>query len=146
MMISKEIISLLRNLLILYCILLGLFSLNESAIGQVTSVSQLSDVKPNHWAFQSLQSLAERYGCIADDSDRTFKGNLAITRFELVATLNPCLDTFRQLLPQYSSDYIDRDEQERLQEALKILDSALVVQQHKLELLENSLQLLEKDK
>lgn len=32
---------------------------------QVTSVSQLSDVKPTDWAFQALQSLVERYGCIA---------------------------------------------------------------------------------
>ena len=33
--------------------------------GQVTSVSQLSDVQPTDWAFQALQSLVERYGCIA---------------------------------------------------------------------------------
>ena len=32
---------------------------------QVTSVSQLSDVRPTDWAFQALQSLVERYGCIA---------------------------------------------------------------------------------
>lgn len=31
---------------------------------QVTSVSQLSDVKTTDWAFQALQSLVERYGCI----------------------------------------------------------------------------------
>lgn len=32
-------------------------------MAQVTSVSQLSDVKPTDWAFQALQSLVERYGC-----------------------------------------------------------------------------------
>ena len=31
----------------------------------VTSVSQLSDVRPTDWAFSALQSLVERYGCIA---------------------------------------------------------------------------------
>ena len=31
----------------------------------VTSVSQLSDVKPTDWAFTALQSLVERYGCTA---------------------------------------------------------------------------------
>jgi hypothetical protein len=35
----------------------------QSAMLQVTSVSQLSDVKPTDWAFQALQSLVERYGC-----------------------------------------------------------------------------------
>ncbi|MHC5598642.1 MAG: S-layer homology domain-containing protein, partial [Nostoc sp.] len=34
-------------------------------IDQVTSVSQFSDVQPTDWAFQALQSLVERYGCIA---------------------------------------------------------------------------------
>ncbi|NJL23248.1 MAG: hypothetical protein HC895_24360 [Leptolyngbyaceae cyanobacterium SM1_3_5] len=35
------------------------------ALAQATSVSQLSDVQPTDWAFQALQSLVERYGCIA---------------------------------------------------------------------------------
>ncbi|MFO0543514.1 MAG: porin, partial [Pseudanabaena sp.] len=40
--------------------------LRPSAVAQnVTSVSQLSDVRPTDWAFTALQSLVERYGCIA---------------------------------------------------------------------------------
>ena len=41
---------------------------------QVTSVSQLSDVQPTDWAFQALQSLVERYGCIAGYPDGTYPG------------------------------------------------------------------------
>jgi hypothetical protein len=37
----------------------------NSNISQVNSVSQLSDVRPTDWAFTSLQSLVERYGCIS---------------------------------------------------------------------------------
>jgi Carbohydrate-selective porin, OprB family/S-layer homology domain len=59
---------------------------------QVTSVSQLSDVKPTDWAFQALQSLVERYGCIAGYPNGTFRGNRAATRYELAAALNACLD------------------------------------------------------
>ncbi|WP_404788199.1 iron uptake porin [Altericista sp. CCNU0014] len=59
---------------------------------QVTSVSQLSDVQPTDWAFQALQSLVERYGCIAGYPDGTFRGNRAATRYELAAALNACLD------------------------------------------------------
>jgi Carbohydrate-selective porin, OprB family/S-layer homology domain len=64
----------------------------EQSAEQVTSVSQLSDVQPTDWAFQSLQSLVERYGCIAGYPDGTFRGNRAATRYEIAAALNACLD------------------------------------------------------
>ncbi len=67
-------------------------SLQSEDLGQVTSVSQLSDVLPTDWAFQSVQSLVERYGCIAGYPDGTFRGNRAATRYELAAALNACLD------------------------------------------------------
>jgi Carbohydrate-selective porin, OprB family/S-layer homology domain len=68
------------------------FKADQKGIGQVTSVSQLSDVQPTDWAFQALQSLVERYGCIAGYPDGTFRGNRAATRYELAAALNACLD------------------------------------------------------
>src|SRR4028118_1516373 len=58
---------------------------------QVTSVSQLSDVRPTDWAFGALRSLVERYGCIAGYRDGTFRGNRAMTRYEFAAGLNACL-------------------------------------------------------
>ena len=61
-------------------------------LSQVTSVSQLSDVQPTDWAFQALQSLVERYGCIAGYPDGTFRGNNFMTRYEFAAGLNACLD------------------------------------------------------
>lgn len=54
----------------------------EEVMLQVTSVSQLSDVQPTDWAFQALQSLVERYGCIAGYPNKTFRGNRALTRYE----------------------------------------------------------------
>ena len=53
----------------------------------VTSVSQLSDVRPTDWAFTALQSLVERYGCIAGYPDRTFRGKQATSRYEFAAGL-----------------------------------------------------------
>lgn len=71
----------------------GLMSEAQSdSMGQVTSVSQLSDVQPTDWAFQALQSLVERYGCIAGYPDGTFRGNRSATRYEMAAALNACLD------------------------------------------------------
>jgi hypothetical protein len=63
-----------------------------STMGQVTSVSQLSDVSPTDWAYQALASLVEKYGCIAGYPDGTFRGNRAATRYEMAAALNACLD------------------------------------------------------
>ncbi len=65
---------------------------NQDTMGQVTSVSQLSDVRPTDWAYQALASLVEKYGCIAGYPDGTFRGNRAATRYEMAAALNACLD------------------------------------------------------
>ncbi len=63
-------------------------NIQEETLGQVNSVSQFSDVQPTDWAFQSLQSLVERYGCIAGYPSGTFRGNRALTRYEFAAGLN----------------------------------------------------------
>jgi len=67
-----------------------------NSIAQVTSVSELSDVQPTDWAFQAVQSLVERYGCIEGYPDRTFRGNRAATRYELAAALNACLNAISE--------------------------------------------------
>ncbi|MBE9211395.1 carbohydrate porin [Plectonema cf. radiosum LEGE 06105] len=73
-------------------------SVESNNIGQVTSVSQFSDVQPTDWAFQALQSLVERYGCIAGYPNGTFRGNRALTRYEFAAGLNACLDRINELI------------------------------------------------
>ncbi|MTJ12081.1 S-layer protein [Anabaena sp. UHCC 0187] len=76
----------------------------DSSIGQVTSVSQLSDVQPNDWAFGALQSLVERYGCIAGYPNGTFRGNRALSRYEFAAGLNACLDRVNELIATATAD------------------------------------------
>ncbi|MDY6936347.1 MAG: iron uptake porin [Cyanobacteriota bacterium] len=63
----------------------------RSPLAQITSVSELSDVQPSDWAYQALQSLIERYGCIAGYPDGLFRGDRALTRYEFAAGLNACL-------------------------------------------------------
>ncbi|MEG4226364.1 iron uptake porin [Microcoleus sp. N9_B2] len=94
-------------------------SSSEDAVGQVTSVSQLSDVRPTDWAFQALQSLVERYGCIAGYPDGTFRGNRAMTRYEFAAGLNACLDKVTELIQGGSRNLATREDLasvQRLQE------------------------------
>ena len=79
-------------------------------MAQVTSVSQLSDVQPTDWAFQALQSLVERYGCIAGYPDGTYKGNRALGRYEFAAGLNACLDRMNEILAAATADLATREE------------------------------------
>ncbi len=84
--------------------------LSRSADGKVTSVSELSDVQPTDWAFQALQSLVERYGCIAGYPDRTFKGNRALTRYEFAAGLNACMDKVGELITANTTNGIQKND------------------------------------
>jgi hypothetical protein len=84
-------------------------------LAQVTSVSQLSDVQPTDWAFQSLQSLVERYGCIAGYPDGTYRGNRALTRYEFAAGLNACLDRVNELIATASADMVTKEDLATLQ-------------------------------
>ena len=84
-------------------------SIQEDA-AQVTSVSQLSDVRPTDWAFQALQSLVERYGCIAGYPDGTFRGNRAMTRYEFAAGLNACLDQITKQLGGSTGNLVRRED------------------------------------
>ena len=75
-------------------------SLQLAPMDQVNSVSQLFDVKPTDWAFQALQSLVERYGCIAAYPDKTYQGNSTLTRYEFAAGLNACIAHINELIAQ----------------------------------------------
>jgi hypothetical protein len=82
---------------------------------QVTSISQLSDVQPTDWAFQALQSLVERYGCIAGYPDGTFRGSRAMTRYEFAAGMNACLDRVNELIAAGLADAVTREDLATLQ-------------------------------
>ncbi len=90
-------------------------TLEPDAMEQVTSVSQLSDVQPTDWAFQALQSLVERYGCIAGYPDRTYRGNRAITRYEFAAGLNACMDRINELISASTEDLASKEDLTKLQ-------------------------------
>ena len=86
---------------------------------QVTSVSQFTDVRPTDWAYQALQSLVERYGCIVGYPDKTYRGNRALTRYEFAAGLNACLDKIQELIAAATADFVKKEDLEvvkRLQE------------------------------
>jgi hypothetical protein len=71
-----------------------------------TSVSRLSDINSEDWAFQALQSLVERYGCITGYEDHLYRGDRALTRFEFVAGLNACLSRINELIAANNGNLI----------------------------------------
>lgn len=92
---------------------------SSPSLEQVNAVSQLSDVRPTDWAFQALQSLVERYGCIVGYPDRTYRGNHALSRYEFAAGLNACLDKIQELIAAATADFVRKEDLEivkRLQE------------------------------
>ena len=96
-----------------------IYAEEANSMEQVTSVSQLSDVQPTDWAFQALQSLVERYGCIAGYPDGTYKGNRAMTRYEFAAGLNACLERVNELIAASVANLVTREDLavlQRLQE------------------------------
>jgi hypothetical protein len=90
-------------------------NIEDQKMSQVNSVSQLSDVKPTDWAFQSLQSLVERYGCIAGYPNGTYRGNRAMTRYEFAAGLNACLDRVNELIATATADLVTKEDLATLQ-------------------------------
>ena len=86
-----------------------------SSQAQVTSISQLSDVQPTDWAFQALQSLVERYGCIVGYPDSTYKGSRALTRYEFAAGLNACMDRISELIASSTANLATKEDLATLQ-------------------------------
>jgi hypothetical protein len=63
----------------------------------VTSITQFSDLRPTDWAYQALNQLIERYGCVAGFPDGTYRGQRSLTRYEAAALLNACLDRITEI-------------------------------------------------
>ncbi|OSO94446.1 hypothetical protein B7O87_02545 [Cylindrospermopsis raciborskii CENA303] len=89
--------------------------LSSDKISQTTSVSQFRDVQPRDWAFQALQSLVERYNCIAGYPDGTFRGNRTLNRFEFAASLNACLERVSELIASSTADAVKKEDLATLQ-------------------------------
>lgn len=82
----------------------------DDPMGQVNSVSQLSDVRPGDWAYEAVRSLVERYGVLSGYPDGTFRGNRPISRYEFAAVLNNVLGKIEsQLIAGETGTTIEQD-------------------------------------
>jgi hypothetical protein len=104
---------------------------------QVTSVSQFSDVQPTDWAFGALQSLVERYGCIAGYPNGTYRGNRALTRYEFAAGLNACLERINELITTASADLVRKEDLISLQRLQEEFAAELATVRQRVDVLES---------
>ncbi|MCC5663801.1 iron uptake porin [Nostoc sp. CHAB 5784] len=109
----------------------------------VTSVTQLSDVQPTDWAFQALQSLVERYGCIAGYPDGSFKGDRAMTRFEFATALNACLDKVNQRIDADITQMVNKEDLATLQKLQEEFATELATLRGRVDVLEARTEQLE---
>ncbi len=116
----------------------------SSDMGAVTSVSQLSDVKPTDWAFQALQSLVERYGCIAGYPNKTYRGNRAMTRYEFAAGLNSCMDRVNDLIAASTADMAKKQDLATLRKLQEQFAAELATLRGRVDGLESKVATLEK--
>ncbi len=117
---------------------------NTQSQSAVTSVSQLSDVKPTDWAFQALQSLVERYGCIAGYPDKTYRGNRAMTRYEFAAGLNSCMDRVNDLIAASTADMVKKEDLATLRKLQEQFAAELATLRGRVDGLESKVATLEK--
>lgn len=62
--------------------------------------ASFSDVQPTDWAYQAIQNLNSRYGCLVGYPNGTLKPASDATRSEVIALTNHCLDNITQFYTQ----------------------------------------------
>jgi hypothetical protein len=88
----------------------------------ITSVDELSDSNRNHWAFEALQDLVEKYDVIEGYPSRVFRGNKAPTRWEMAAALNALIKSVGRDLARLGAEKANKTDLAalaRLQEEFK---------------------------
>jgi hypothetical protein len=115
----------------------------RSQANAVNSVSQLSDVKTADWAFTALQSLVERYGCIAGYPNSSFGGVKTMTRYEFAAGLNACLDKVNELITSGLADKVSKEDLAALQKLQEDFSAELIAIKGRVTALESKISTLE---
>jgi Carbohydrate-selective porin, OprB family len=85
-------------------------SQNGATYAQVNSVSELTDVDPNSWAFQALKTVVERYGCLEGYPSKKYLGTKPLSRYEFAAGLNACLEKINDQINAATSNLASKED------------------------------------
>ncbi len=117
-----------------------------NAPNQITSVYKLSDVSQGDWSFQALQSLVDRYNCIASFRDLTYSGKQTLTRYEFALRLNACLSQMNKAIANNRVNQIDREDLAVVQRLQQEFATELITVEGKLDTIEANITNLETQK
>ncbi len=92
------------------------FPTEEDSMGQINNVFQLQDLSPDHWSFDAVRNLVEKYQCLSGFEDGTFRGELMLNRYQFAAVLNKCLASIEGLIQTSARSNQRGDERVRLEE------------------------------
>jgi len=97
------------------------------------SVAQLSDIHHDDWAFQALQSLANKYECIIGYPDGSYKGDRPLSRYEFAAALSTCIVRLNE---HFTRDNMNSDDWATLQRLQQDFATELATINHQVDDLE----------
>lgn len=102
---------------------------NNYSLSQIHSVSQLSDVSPDDWAFEALRSLVERYNCIVGFPDRFYRGDRPLSRYEFAVAFNSCLQKIQSLDTQVDRDLLAKIQRLQAEFSLQLTSLTTKIEQ-----------------
>jgi len=112
------------------------------SLGQITNASQFRDVQPSDWAYEPLDRIVQKYGCLVGYPDGTYRGNRALSRYEFAAGLNACLRQVEALIAS-QPDSVSRTDFEALQRLTEEFRTELATLGTRVDNLEGRTQFLE---
>jgi hypothetical protein len=108
-------------------------------LSPATSVSQLEDIAPHHWAAEALRQLSLNYQCLPG----AFREDAVLSRYEFAEVLSICLGTLQQNLLKVTADNVTPEDIAIVQRLQQEFQTELAALDQRLESLEAQVTTLE---
>jgi hypothetical protein len=115
----------------------------DNSLEQITNASQFRDVQPTDWAYEALDRVVQRYGCLVGYPDGTYRGQRSLSRYEFAAGLNACLRQIEALIEAQGEKFVTKEDFEALQRLVEEFRTELAALGSRVDNLEGRVSFLE---